>query len=69
MHDDDPLAPFTASELARECACVSLQRFIRDNFGLYAPPGDYAALRRENLRRASDPHHLTAGTPKGSLPR
>jgi hypothetical protein len=31
--------------------CVGYRDFIRDNFGLYAPPADYAALRAENLRR------------------
>jgi hypothetical protein len=41
-----------AEEIARECASCSLQRFIRENFGLYSPPADYAALRAENLRRS-----------------
>lgn len=31
--------------------CASVRDFIRDNFGLYHPPGDYRALRAENLRR------------------
>jgi hypothetical protein len=30
---------------------TSVRDHIRDNFGLYAPPADYAALRAENLRR------------------
>ncbi len=34
-----------------DCQFRSPQRFIRENFGLYAPPADYAALRRENLKR------------------
>jgi hypothetical protein len=29
----------------------SVRDFIRDNFGLYSPPGDYKAIRAENLRR------------------
>jgi hypothetical protein len=33
-----------------ERAC-GVQDFIRKNFGLYHPPGDYKALREENLRR------------------
>lgn len=37
----------------------SLRDFIRDNFGLYSPPGDYAALRRENIRRSLDPFALS----------
>jgi hypothetical protein len=49
MRDED--RPTEADELARECVYYSVQRFIRDNFGLYAPPADYAALRAENLRR------------------
>lgn len=48
--DDDPPSVW-AEELARDCQFRSLQRFIRENFGLYAPPADYAALRRENLKR------------------
>ena len=39
--------------------CSSVRDFIRDNFGLYAPPGDYRALRAENLRRSLDPHHIS----------
>jgi hypothetical protein len=31
--------------------CPSVRDFIRDNYGLYRPPADYAALRAENLRR------------------
>jgi hypothetical protein len=31
---------------------ISVQRYIRENFGLYSPPADYAALRAENLRRS-----------------
>jgi hypothetical protein len=54
-----------AEELARECESVSLQRFIRENFGLYHPPGDYKALRAENLRRAKNPGQLTR---RGSFP-
>lgn len=54
---DDP--PDWADEIAREFSHASLQRFIRDNFGLYAPPADYRALRIENLRR----------TAKARLPR
>ena len=38
--------------------CPNVRDFIRDNFGLYRPPGDYVALRRENLRRSLDPTHL-----------
>jgi hypothetical protein len=30
---------------------VCYRDFIRENFGLYHPPGDYVALRAENLRR------------------
>ena len=30
---------------------TTVRDFIKDNFGLYAPPADYAALRAENLRR------------------
>lgn len=37
---------------------VTVRDFIRDNFGLYSPPGDYRALRAENLRRSIDPQHL-----------
>ncbi len=37
----------------------SLRDFIRDNFGLYAPPGDYVSLRRENLRRSLDPSSIS----------
>ena len=37
---------------------ASLRDFIRENFGLYSPPGDYRALRAENLRRSIDPQHL-----------
>lgn len=44
---------WTADEIARDCFCSALQRFIRENFGLYSPPGDYRALRLENLKRAS----------------
>jgi hypothetical protein len=33
--------------------CPSVRDYIRDNCGLYHPPGDYAALRRENLRRTA----------------
>jgi hypothetical protein len=32
--------------------CPSVRDFIRENFGLYSPPADYAALRAENLRRS-----------------
>lgn len=46
---DDP--PDWADEIAREFSHASLQRFVRDNFGLYHPPGDYKAIRAENLRR------------------
>jgi hypothetical protein len=38
------------------CALIqspSVRDYIRDNVGLYHPPGDYAALRAENLRRAA----------------
>ena len=60
MHDDpDDAPPPLALEIVRECACISLQRFIRDNFGLYRPPGDYLALRRENLRRSLDPFSIS----------
>jgi hypothetical protein len=60
MHDDtDDAPPSLAREIVRECAITSLQRFIRDNFGLYAPPGDYLALRRENLRRSLDPSRIS----------
>lgn len=55
---DDP-QPLLAREIIRECAATSLQRFIRDNFGLYAPPGDYRSLRRENLRRSLDPSSIS----------
>lgn len=37
----------------------SVRDFIRDNFGLYRRPGDYRALREENLKR----------TEKARLPR
>ncbi len=31
---------------------TGLQRFIRENFGLYQPPDiDYQAIRAENIRR------------------
>lgn len=44
-------------ELAREVALEfiqsSFQRFIRDNYGLYSPPADYAAIRRENMKRTA----------------
>ena len=39
---------------------ANLRDFIRDNFGLWHPPGDYAALRRENLCRSVDPHFLVS---------
>jgi len=42
---------------------VTVRDFIRDNFGLYSPPGDYVALRRENLRRSLDPTHLISRSP------
>lgn len=54
---DDP--PLLAREIVRECSATSLQRFIRENFGLYSPPGDYVALRRENLRRSLDPLRIS----------
>ncbi len=38
---------------------ASVRDFIRDNFGLYAPPGDYVSLRRENLRRSLDPSSIS----------
>jgi hypothetical protein len=38
---------------------ANVRDFIRDNFGLYAPPGDYRALRAENLRRSLDPHRIS----------
>lgn len=44
---------------------ASVRDFIRDNFGLYSPPGDYAALRRENLRRSLDPTALSRCPQKG----
>ncbi len=60
MHDDpEDSPPAFVREIVRECSAVSLQRFIRDNFGLYSPPGDYAALRRENLRRSLDPFAIS----------
>jgi hypothetical protein len=65
MHDEDEAKVTLADEIIRECACVSLQRFIRDNFGLYRPPGDYAALRRENLRRSLDPKRISQGPGTG----
>ena len=34
--------------LLRACG---FHEFVRLNFGLYHPPGDYKALREENLRR------------------
>ena len=33
--------------------CPSVRDYIRDNCGLYHPPGDYAAIRAENLRRTA----------------
>jgi len=42
-----------AYEIAAECLQCSFQRFIRENYGLYAPPADYAALRRENVKRTA----------------
>ena len=60
MHDDPEDAPLPqALEVIRECTATNLQRFIRENFGLYSPPGDYAALRRENLRRSQDPKRIS----------
>lgn len=50
MRDDDPPEHW-ADACAMDCQFRSPQRFIRENFGLYAPPADYAALRRENLKR------------------
>lgn len=32
----------------------SVRDFVKDNFGLYQPPGDYRALREENLKRTAD---------------
>ncbi len=60
MHDDpDEVSEPLTNEIVRECVAVSVQRFLRDNFGLYSPPGDYAALRRENLRRSLDPSAIS----------
>ena len=36
----------------------NLRDFIRENFGLYHPPGDYRALRAENLRRTQKANSL-----------
>jgi hypothetical protein len=44
---------WTAEEIARECFSTAIQRFIRDNYGLWHPPADYAALRRENMKRTA----------------
>jgi hypothetical protein len=53
-HDDDePMHPWTVESIAHECLQSSFQRFIRDNYGLWHPPADYAALRRENLKRTA----------------
>jgi hypothetical protein len=38
---------------------TSARDWLRDNFGLYAPPGDYLSLRRENLRRSLDPSRIS----------
>jgi hypothetical protein len=47
----EPLDKLPADEREELARVTGLQDFIRDNFGLYAPPADYAALRAENLRR------------------
>jgi hypothetical protein len=49
----DPKLPPDLDEEWRELLLntAGVQAFIRENFGLYAPPADYAALRAENLRR------------------
>lgn len=51
--DDDPPTPWTVEGIAHDCLQSSFQRFIRENFGLYRPPADYVALRRENLKRTA----------------
>ena len=50
------LPPDEQDEILR---VTGFQEFVRLNFGLYAPPGDYRALRAENLRRSLDPHHIS----------
>lgn len=55
MIDDPDEPPILAREIVMECTAINLQRFIKDNFGLYSPPGDYRALRAENMRRSLDP--------------
>lgn len=63
--NDDPDEPSPlAVEIVREVAGVTLQRFIRENFGLYHPPGDYRAIRAENLRRTASPSEITRRTAK-----
>jgi hypothetical protein len=42
---------FTASDLALATLRSTVSRWIRDEVHPYHPPGDYAALRRENQRR------------------
>lgn len=51
--DDDPLQPWSVESIAYECLQSSFQRFIRENYGLYAPRADYAAIRRENMKRTA----------------
>jgi hypothetical protein len=53
VQDNSDETPQWVNEIARECSATNLQRFIRDNFGLYQPPGDHRALREENLRRTA----------------
>lgn len=66
--DDDPPDEW-AEELAMDCQFRSLQRFIRENFGLYYPPADYAELRRENLRRTLTASRFTARPPANTATR
>lgn len=47
------VSPLVVERLVAREFSASLQRFIRENFGLYSPPADYAALRRENLKRSA----------------
>ena len=48
-----PLCKQDAAELLALTQPPSVRDFIRDNFGLYAPPADYRALREENLKRTA----------------
>lgn len=54
MDPDEPVPPQLPPDVLLAVACpCSVRDFIRDNFGLYAPPADYRALREENLKRTA----------------